>query len=458
MDAINTKSQSGKALNTLRALAEKFESLGDFQKKALEYLALFIALAIAYSPYLKNTYCPARPSAIHLDLLYALKFFLITSWPIVVMASLDTTWEGKNSAHVSLAAFAAATAFWIRIYGGGYCIFCLIYELVAFTFSTGFAHGLGITLRSIPPRAKYVLIAGSLFAFIAAQTFNHLRARASQTPAIAAAAAPAVPVKAPVANVTPTADYSATAQKAAETPHFWQLDPRGGFLNGGKDYCGPVAVSDSLVYLGHHGFPDLLPGCQGDQAQIDMINELASPHYLGTDPNAGTGSASVLRGIEKYVVSCGYQCSTMEYEGWTKMGSHEREFVMADRPDLNWMKKGILNPNGAVWLVVGWYNRAGDGQWKRAGGHWVTMVGFDAKDPNTLLIHNPGTRGNGGQPDNPAQDVIHLTPVNTGTLVTDNGQEVDAFGRYRISGPGLPVARGRIAILDAAIVVVISKL
>ena len=189
-----------------------------------------------------------------------------------------------------------------------------------------------------------------------------------------------------------------------------------------------------------------------------MINQLASPHYLGTDPNAGTAASSVLRGIEKYVVSRGYECSTMEYKGWTRMGPHEREFVLADRPDLDWMRKGILNPNGAVWLIVGWYDQAGNGQWKRTGGHWVTMVGFDAKDPNALLIHNPGTQGNGAQPDDPAQDVVHLTPVRAGTLITDEGKDVEAFGRYRISGPGLGVAPGQVAILDAAIVVVVSKL
>jgi len=271
-------------------------------------------------------------------------------------------------------------------------------------------------------------------------------------------AAPPTPVNAPAPETAPKADYRLTAQKAAETPHFWQLDPRGGFKNGGRAFCGPVAISDSLVYLAHHGFPDLLPAGAGEEAQIALINSLASTHYLGTDEDHGTGSGSVLKGIEKYVVAQGYQCTTLEYEGLAHLGRHEEEFIVADRPNLDWMKHGILDPHGAVWLDVGWYTRADDGQWKRSGGHWVPMVGFDAADPNALLIHNPGTRGNGGQPDDPAADVEHLQAVDAGTLDTGYGPPVNAAGRYQVAGPGLPMSPDKAAFLEAAIVVVVSKL
>ena len=465
MPVVNTESQSGKAtLNALQALlAEKLESLGELQKKVLEYLALFLALTIVYSLYVKSSFdrtsCPSGTEMISIDstlMLAALKFFLITGWPIAALASLDTTWRGKDCAQVSLLAYAAANVFWIHKYGGGFCPYCVIFWLVAYTFSAGIGHGIGFALRSIHLPGKNIVIIGGLFAFMAVQAFDLLWVHKSQSPKIITAAAkPSLPapleaVDVPEANGTPKADWS---QKAAETPNFWQLDPRGGFLNGGRDYCGPVAVSDSLVYLGRHGFPDLLPHSQGVQAQIDMINLLASPHYLGTDPNAATAPASVLRGIEKYVVSRGYQCTTMEYEGWTRMGQREEEFVMADRPNLDWMKKGVLDPHGAVWLIVGWYSQTGDGQWKRTGGHWVTLVGFDARNPNALFIHNPGMRGN-----DPAQDVIYLRPAGTGTLVTGYGPEQDTFGRYLISGPGLPMSPGGVAFLDAAIVVSVAKL
>jgi hypothetical protein len=57
MAITNTKLQTGKAaLNTRWALmAEKFESLGAQEKKAVEYAGLFLALTIVYSLYLKSS-------------------------------------------------------------------------------------------------------------------------------------------------------------------------------------------------------------------------------------------------------------------------------------------------------------------------------------------------------------------------------------------------------------------
>jgi hypothetical protein len=255
---------------------------------------------------------------------------------------------------------------------------------------------------------------------------------------------------------TPATDNENSAtQKAAETPHFWQRDSRGGFANGGRDYCCPVAVSNSLVYLAHHGFPALLPEGNGDQPQIDLINLLASSDYFGTDPANGTSPGEVLSGVQKYVEDNGYRCERLEYEGWRKVGRNNQDEIKASRPSLDWIKEGIRNPHGAVWLNIGWYTQNGDGEWKRTGGHWVTLVGCgNADDANQLLIHNPGMRGS----DNPANDVVHLQPVAEGTLDTGRQSTEDASGMYLISGLGLPISRGvDAAFLDAAIVLVVSR-
>jgi hypothetical protein len=157
------------------------------------------------------------------------------------------------------------------------------------------------------------------------------------------------------------ADDGATMQKAAGTPHFWQRDSRAGFENGGRDYCCPVAVANSFFYLSNHGFPALLPDGDGLQPQIDLIKLLASVDYFGTDPKNGTAPGAVLSGVRKYVEDMGYHCERLEYEGWRKVGRNQREAIRAARPRLDWLKKGILNPHGAVWLNIGWYTRVGDG-------------------------------------------------------------------------------------------------
>jgi hypothetical protein len=242
-----------------------------------------------------------------------------------------------------------------------------------------------------------------------------------------------------------------------ETPHFWQLDPRGGFENGGRDYCCPVAISNSLVYLARQGFPSLAPGENGKQAQIDLINTLASKDYFGTDPAIGTGPGDVLVGLKKYVENCGYRCEELAYKGWRSVGRKEQDHVKGNRPDLAWLKSAISNPHGAVWLNIGWYKKNGENRWKRDGGHWVTLVGFDPNNPETLWIHNPLTRGNGDQPDDPAKDVIYLQQVSAGTLETGKTSTENAAGMYQVSGPALPLARGvDAAFLDDAIVLVIA--
>jgi len=471
--AMSTNFDSSKdSLNPFQALmADQPGDGGEFRKRLWEYPSLFFILSLCYSWYLKDSLNQAGCSSggIEIDFDFALllaivKFVLLTGWPCALVAMLDSTWRSKDAWPVVLSTYLATCAFWIHKYGGGYCPKCVIFGLVGYLFSASIGHEIGASFGAARRAGKTLISLAVLTACIIVASLTHPAARTAPLARVTAIKVQPVvptqppPAKAPVTDAAPQADYSLTAEKAAGTPHFWQLDPRGGFKNGGQAYCGPVAISDSLVYLARHGFPELLPAGEGDEAQIALINSLASPHYLGTDEDHGTGSGSVLKGIEKYVVAHGYQCTTMEYEGLAHLGRHEEEFIVADKPDLDWMKKGVLDPHGAVWLDVGWYTQTGDGQWKRSGGHWVPMVGFDAADPYALLIHNPGTRGNAGQPDDPARDVVHLQVVDTGTLDLGNGPTVSAAGRYVVAGPGLPKSHDTVAFLEAAIVVVVSKL
>lgn len=255
--------------------------------------------------------------------------------------------------------------------------------------------------------------------------------------------------------VSPQSDNARSTSKADETPHFWQRDRRGRFENGGRDYCCPVAVSNSFVYLAQHGFPGLLTPGEGDQPQIDLINQLVLPGYFDTDPNTGTTPGSVLTGVQRYVENHGYHCARLEYEGWRRVGHDNADAVKDSCPQLDWIADGIRDPHGAVWLNVGWYAQDGAGEWKRTGGHWVTVVGY-GNAPHILLIHNPALRRNNDQPDDPARDLIRLDPLSSGTLHTGGQSTENATGLYRVSGPGLPLDRGvDAAILDAAVVFVI---
>lgn len=261
-----------------------------------------------------------------------------------------------------------------------------------------------------------------------------------------------------------TAHEGGTESRLAELPDFYQEDPRGGFVGDGSNYCCPVAVSNSLLYFARHGYPNLLasPNEPDADAEIDLIRTLYSPGYFGTDPGNGTAPTALLRGLRKYVQEKGYACQRLEYEGWRKVSGPEHGCVIADLPQIEWLKAGIRNPDGAVWLNIGWYAPTSQpDEWKRIGGHWVT-VGAAGKvnQPNLLFIHNPAiNRSRFPKPDpgDYSPYAVELTPAPRETLFLANGFTRDTTGMYAITGRGLPHGKRIIAaLLDAAVVFVIG--
>lgn len=172
--------------------------------------------------------------------------------------------------------------------------------------------------------------------------------------------------------------------KATQTPDFMQTDREGGFAKGGSQYCAPVAVSNSLMYLAANGYDDLRPEGTAKRAQIALIRTLASKEYMSTSPTMGTDPDRVLAGIEAYVNDAGYSIEELSFEGWRPV---PEEYAYSELPDLDDVRTAIADAQSAVWLNVGWYTYDEDtGDYKRSGGHWVTVVGYVGDD---LLIHDP---------------------------------------------------------------------
>ena len=253
----------------------------------------------------------------------------------------------------------------------------------------------------------------------------------------------------------------ALAAKAAGVPDFWQYEPRGGFANGGRDYCCPVAASNYLLYFAQHGYPNLLPNSTQPlspfQAQIGMINQLASHDYFGTDPREGTGPGAVLRGVRRYVEESGYQCRRLEYEGWRPVGSAQQAAVRARLPQHDWLLAALDDPDGAVWLNVGWYEPGNaPGEWKRVGGHWLTLAGWKEETQGPALLIRNSLISAARVPD-AAASTVRLTPAPGGQIVFPDGTRRETAGMDQVSGPGLPMKPGHYAFLDAAIVLVIGN-
>ena len=208
--------------------------------------------------------------------------------------------------------------------------------------------------------------------------------------------------------------------KIYTTPDYYQLDPDYGGLPHlpgdppGAQYCAPVAVSNSLMWLDDNGFDDWVAPDTTDRKkdQFDTIVELGSPSYMNTSLVSGTGVYNLTWGVHNYVLDRGYEYIRLEYQGWRY---HSPQFSTGiDVPNLDWVKRGIEG-YGSVWLNVGWYTYdAASDEYTRVGGHWLTLVGYghdgSGEDPRYLVVHDPGSGGG------LANEYIFPERINSGTL------------------------------------------
>lgn len=283
-------------------------------------------------------------------------------------------------------------------------------------------------------------------------------------------------------------------EKAEAVPDLCQNDRSARLPGRGKGYCGPVAVSNSFVYLADRGFPALLPTMgRRRMTQGQLASLLGMSKYMRTSIKDGTSPAGLLLGVENYLKDRGVAWSYLGYQGWRK---HPEQFSAdSAAPELDWIKDGLLG-DSAVWLNLGWYKKdEKTGEFLRTGGHWVTLVGYGQddkgrKDPMSLLIHDPATRtapkagetaeaaaaaltvqeASLGTPD-PAScavptpagpcgtDYVSLLPMHKGTLRAEKGgHAINAASFFRMKGIRSKEPDADIAVLDGAVVLRLKKM
>ena len=77
-------------------------------------------------------------------------------------------------------------------------------------------------------------------------------------------------------------------EKINQIPDLCQSDPRAGFPEGGQEFCCIAAVSNSLMWLDAHGYPNLVDDQEDRFAmQVALCNRLADSDYMNTDPEQG---------------------------------------------------------------------------------------------------------------------------------------------------------------------------
>jgi C-terminal processing protease CtpA/Prc len=243
-------------------------------------------------------------------------------------------------------------------------------------------------------------------------------------------------------------------EKINSIPDLTQTSPEANFPLGGKTFCLHSAVTNSLMWLDSHGFPNLVDNTGHpvtDQANLAKL--LASKIYMDTDPNEGTGIAGLIKGLKKYIADRGYEIESLQYQGWRPLGKKAADVSVGSFVNLDRLKQGIIG-SGCVWLNVGWYKYdVSKNEYERLGGHWLTLVGYgkdqnDNPDPNILIVHDPAPRAG----KNFANEHVKTVQLQSG-LLTGSYKNLPrpASGYYQLTD-GMHVNRtADCAIIDGAV-------
>lgn len=223
--------------------------------------------------------------------------------------------------------------------------------------------------------------------------------------------------------------------KLKTMPDFTQVQEGVGLPRDGRNYCGPAAASNVLMWLSHNGYPAL------GRNQLKMVRELGGPTYFKTSPEKGTGTSQILRGLNTYLLDHGYQAKALYYHGWRWAPKAYRRGV--ERLKLSELYQG-LRGKGLILLNIGWYTQQGD-DYLRSGGHWVTLAGHVGHD---LIVFDPAPRN--GQLKRAHR--VKLKVLRKGQLLGNyKGLPRSAQGHYAIHS-GLKLnSRADEGILDGAI-------
>jgi len=228
-------------------------------------------------------------------------------------------------------------------------------------------------------------------------------------------------------------------------PDLSQTDPQAGFDLLGYVMCGPVAVSNSLVWLGLKGYRDLVD-LSGDPFtdQVALARLLAGEGYMNTRfSRGGTSTINLLKGLERYITGRGYEHSVISYYGWNYC---PERFAREDLPPSPGKLKEQFSPSSSLIINLGWYHYdPKEDCYTRDGGHWVTMAGHGE---DYILINDPAPWSGRSS----SSHRVILRRIEHGFLKGDSKRlPRSAWGYYMVS-EGLPLPKkGVVGIIDGVV-------
>ena len=242
-------------------------------------------------------------------------------------------------------------------------------------------------------------------------------------------------------------------QEAARYPDLTQTDLRARFPLGGWFHCGPVAVSNALIWFRDRGirFDDAFPRGGPPLDQIEVARTLGRARYMATRfANGGTTVHGFVTGLERYLGDYALDRFSVRYLGW---GAVPERFVTGERvPDLETLCRAFSR-GSAVFLDLGWYRSSrSEPGYRRNGGHWVTMVGYrwplESPFPE-LLIHDPAPWSG----KEPMTHSVRLSGAGRALFSARSGEAIGSMEPYARISEGLIFKRGtELALIEGAVV------
>lgn len=168
-----------------------------------------------------------------------------------------------------------------------------------------------------------------------------------------------------------------------------------------NSFCGPTAVSNSMMYLIKNGYPKL----DHKNSQIEMVKLLGSEDYMDAF-GGGTNLLDMSKSVKRYIEEKGYKLdgayiehiSTPSYHNSLKNLDYLTYKHSQESLDVEGFKKRVINPKSICILLWGRYEPEKK-EFHRTGGHYVTLVGYGVDsngnlkttDDTLYSVHDPST-------------------------------------------------------------------
>jgi hypothetical protein len=165
------------------------------------------------------------------------------------------------------------------------------------------------------------------------------------------------------------------------------------FSNSGKSMiCGPTSLANVLIYLKYNHTPryekilkDHAPGFTNHEDWVRYLFNLCN-----TDRAEGTGIDDLENAAKEAIDEGGYLTGNIFIRG--EYASIDNQRIAIGPQDLRTFSSSSPDTDRGVVLLFGWYSKVkedGVDKFKRNGGHYVVLAGYDQNNNHVFYVTNP---------------------------------------------------------------------